>query len=73
MPANVHDPAIASWIARGYTREQAMHQVAMEQQRRQAMIPATSPSHQQGSMPAHVSLLTYLFNTFLINLVFFSK
>ena len=29
----INEPAVASWVARGYTREQAIHQVALDQQR----------------------------------------
>ncbi len=49
MAANevqLNEPAVASWIARGYTREQAVHQVSLEQQHQRG---ASGRSHTNGA------------------------
>lgn len=42
----LNEPAVASWIARGYTREQAVHQVSLEQQHQRG---ASGRSHTNGA------------------------
>jgi hypothetical protein len=41
------DPSIAAYLARGYTREQAFHQVANEQRKSRPPIPPTSQRYDE--------------------------